>query len=178
MNTMDSRMKKFLNSKYSNSNKSFPANSGQPWTDEEEATLLEELNNQTDMDRIAAAHKRTVGGITSRCKEIAYKMYQKNVPLDEIAILTKLHPECIQQVIDKKQNKEPKENNKEKESPLEKNFHDIKKDLQNITKSLHELINDRQDIKQSLHELTQSFYESKKDLQDIKQRLHELKQND
>ncbi len=168
---MDTRMKKFLNSKYAN--KSYPANTGQPWTDEEETTLLEELKAQIDMDRIAAAHKRTVGGITSRCKEIAYKMYTNHVPMDEIAVLTKLHPECIQQVIDKKQEK--REDKEEKEEKEKETLQDIKQELQNITQRLHELIQDRQEIKQSLHELTQSFHKSIQDREEIKQCLHELR---
>jgi chorismate mutase len=162
-------MQKFLKAKYSN--KSFPAKSGQPWTDEEEATLLEELKARTDLGHIAANHKRTVGGITARCKEMAYKMYMKHVPMDEIVTLTQLNPECIQQVIDKKQGKEPKEKDKEKEPTLQ----DMKQDLHNITQQLYELIQDRLEIKQSLHELTQSFQESKQCYQDIKQMLHELK---
>jgi len=168
-------MKKFLNSKYAN--KSYPAKSGQPWTDEEEATLLEELKAQIDMDRIAAAHKRTVGGITSRCKEIAYKMYTNHVPMDEIAVLTKLHPECIQQVIDKKQEKreDKKDKKEEKEEKEKETLQDIKQELQNITQRLHELIQDRQEIKQSLHELTQSFHKSIQDREEIKQCLHELR---
>lgn len=171
---MDTRMQKFLKAKYANP--SFPAKSGQPWTDEEETTLLEELKARTEIGQIAANHKRTTGGITARCKEIAYKMYMKHVPMDEIATLTQLNPECIQQVIDKKQGKEPKEKDKEKEiTSLEKDIQDMKQDLRTITQGVHELIQDRLEIKQRLHELTQSFQESKQCYQDIKQMLHAIK---
>lgn len=142
---MDTRMQKFLKAKYS---KSFPAKSGQPWTDEEETTLLEELKARTDIGQIATNHKRTTGGITARCKEIAYKMYMKNVPMDEIATLTQLHPECIQQVIDKKQD-QPKKESKEPD------FHDLKQDFHELKKDFHELKQDLRDMKQDLYQLNQ-----------------------
>ena len=61
----------------SNEDKEYPSNMGQKWSDDEETLLLEELNNNIDIEKIAQKHSRTIGGINSRRQEIAYKMYLK-----------------------------------------------------------------------------------------------------
>ena len=68
----------------SNDDKEYPANMGEKWSDSEEIQLLLELKNDIDIETISQNHKRTIGGIKSRCKEIAYRMYLKNVPIEEI----------------------------------------------------------------------------------------------
>lgn len=68
----------------SNEDKEYPSNMGQKWDDEEENLLLEELNNNLDIGIIAQKHDRTIGGINSRRKEIAYKMYLQNISTEEI----------------------------------------------------------------------------------------------
>jgi len=87
----------------SNEDKEYPSNMGQKWTNEEEKILLEELNNNISIEVIAQKHNRTIGGISSRCKEIAYKMYLKNISMEEIIKQTKLDYEYIKQIIEKKQ---------------------------------------------------------------------------
>lgn len=67
------------------------SNVGKKWTDEEEAILLEELNNNVEMEIIANSHNRNIGGINARCKLIAYKMYNNNISMEEICNITKLH---------------------------------------------------------------------------------------
>jgi len=61
----------------SNEDKEYPSNMGQKWNDEEEKLLLQELNDNIDIEIIAQKHNRTIGGINSRRREIAYKMYLK-----------------------------------------------------------------------------------------------------
>ena len=103
---MDSPMLKMLKSKYPE--KEYPTNFGQIWTDAEETLLLEELNNNINISTIAEKHNRSVGGINGRCRDIAYKMYLKNVPLEQIIRITKLDEDCIQQTIEKRQITVPK----------------------------------------------------------------------
>ncbi len=74
-------------------------NFGQRWTGKEENMLLQELNNNIDIEKIAKTHKRTVGGINSRLREISYKMYLKNVPIDEIVKITKQDIELVKKII-------------------------------------------------------------------------------
>ena len=75
--------------KIQNPEKEYPPNMGQKWTDDEEALLLDELNKNTDINIISQTHNRTIGGINSRRREIAYKMYLKNLPIEEIMKQTK-----------------------------------------------------------------------------------------
>ena len=80
----------------------FPSNLGMKWFENEETTLLEELKQNIDIETIAQNHKRTIGGINSRRREIAYKMYLKNISIEEIIKITKLDEEIIKQTIDKR----------------------------------------------------------------------------
>ncbi len=67
----------------SNEDREYPSNMGQKWSVQEEILLLEELNNNIDIETIAQKHNRTIGGINLRREEIAYKMYLKNVSIEE-----------------------------------------------------------------------------------------------
>lgn len=87
-----------------NPGKEYPANLGAIWTAEEDKTLLEEIENGYDFETIADNHKRTVGGIYARRKEIAFKMYCSCMSMDEIIRKTKLTREDINLVVDKKRN--------------------------------------------------------------------------
>ena len=80
-----------------------PSNMGKKWNEEEEVTLLDELERNLDMNQIAQNHKRTVGGISFRLEDIAYKMYSKEVPMEEIQLKTRLSEERIAETIQKRQ---------------------------------------------------------------------------
>ncbi len=80
------------------------ANIGNKWTEKEENMLLQELNDNLNIAMIAKNHKRTTGGINSRRKEIAYKMYLKNIPIEEIVEKTKLRNDVIKETIHKREN--------------------------------------------------------------------------
>ena len=95
--------------KISNEDKEYPSNMGQKWSNEEETLLLEELNNNLDIGVIAQKHDRTIGGINSRRKEIAYKMHLKNISTEEIIKQTKLDYDSIKQTIEKKQQMEKRQ---------------------------------------------------------------------
>lgn len=74
---------------------------GSKWSPEEETQLLEELNKNIEMKTIAQIHNRTISGIQSRRKLIAYKLYVKNVSIEEIIEKTKLDRKIIQKSIHK-----------------------------------------------------------------------------
>ena len=86
-----------------NLDKLAPSNIGKKWNDEEEATLLDELEKDMDMNQIAQNHKRTVGAISFRLEDIAYKMHSKEVPMEEITRKTRLTEERIAETIQKRQ---------------------------------------------------------------------------
>ena len=116
------------------------SNVGKKWTDEEEDTLLEELKKNIDIEIISQNHKRKIGGIESRRKEIAYKMYLNHIDIKEIIVKTKLDYETIKQIINIKQNdnKKPKLKIKNPIS-LENEIAEIKNDIKDLKKSISEL---------------------------------------
>jgi hypothetical protein len=137
----------------SNEDREYPSNMGQKWSDEEEILLLEELNNNIDIEIIATKHNRTIGGINSRRQEIAYKMYLKNVSIEEIIRQTKLDNNFIEETIKKRQNNNSK---KIKTKELDNVFISINKndyiELQNDVKNMK---NDIKQIKNTLGELVE-----------------------
>ena len=137
----------------SNEDKEYPSNMGQKWNDEEEALLLQELNDNIDIEIIAQKHNRTIGGINSRRREIAYKMYLKNVSINEIIRQTKLDNNFIEGTIKKRQNNNSK---KIKTKEVDNVFISINKndyiELQNDVKNMK---NDIKQIKNTLVELVE-----------------------
>lgn len=137
----------------SNEDTEYPSNMGQKWSDEEEILLLDELNNNIDIEIIAQKHGRTIGGINSRRREIAYKMYLKNVSIEEIIRQTKLDNNSIEEIIKKKQNNNSK---KIKTKEIDNVFISINKndyiELQNDVKKMK---NDIKEIKYTLGELVE-----------------------
>ena len=103
---MDSPMLKMLKTK--NPDTDYPTNMGQKWTDEEENTLLQELDKNINIEIIAQTHNRTIGGIRGRQRTIAYNMYVKNVSIEEIIRKTKLDKELIMETITRKENPQKK----------------------------------------------------------------------
>ena len=71
------------------------------WTDEEEQKLLQEIQSDIPIHKIAESHKRTRSAISSRIKKIAYLMYLKNEPENEILYKTKLTKTVLDNVIKK-----------------------------------------------------------------------------
>jgi hypothetical protein len=141
----------------SNEDKEYPSNMGQKWSDGEELLLLEELNNNIDIEIIAQKHCRTIGGINSRRKEIAYKMYLKNISMEEIIKKTKLDYNSIEQTIQKRQtNNSNKNSNKNKNEEVDNVFISINKnDYRELQNDLKNMKNDIKQIKQSLGELVE-----------------------
>ena len=130
--------------KSTNPDKEYPSNIGQRWTDEEEITLLDELNKNIDIEIIAQNHNRTIGGINSRCREIAYKMYLKNISMEEIIEKTKLDETNILLTIDKKKNYDIKIKDKVKETKkvisIENEIFEMKNEIKELKSTIKELI--------------------------------------
>jgi hypothetical protein len=99
-------MLKMLKTK--NPDTDYPTNMGQKWTDEEENTLLQELDKNINIEIIAQTHNRSIGGIRGRQRTIAYNMYVKNVSIEEIIRKTKLDKELIMETITRKENPQKK----------------------------------------------------------------------
>ena len=135
----------------SNKDTKYPSNMGQKWSDEEEILLLEELNNNIDIEIIAQKHSRTIGGINSRRRKIAYQMYLKNISIEEIIRQTKLDNNSIEETIKQRHN-----NAKIKTKEIDNVFISINKndyiELQNDVKSIK---NDIKQIKNTLGELVE-----------------------
>jgi len=130
--------------KSTNPDKEYPSNIGQRWSDEEEITLLDELNKNIDIEIIAQNHNRTIGGINSRRREIAYKMYLKNISMEEIIEKTKLDETNILLTIDKKKNYEIKIKDKLKETKkvisIENEIFEMKNEIKELKSTIKELI--------------------------------------
>ena len=130
---MDSPMLQRL--KMENPDKEYPSNSniGLTWFEDEETILLEELNKNIDIETISQYHKRTIGGINARRREIAYKMYLKNISIEEITKKTKLDAETINQTIDNRKNA------RQRHFSLENELVEMKNDIKEIKNTIKEL---------------------------------------
>ena len=143
-----------------NPEKEYPSNMGQKWTDEEETLLLEELNKNIDIETISQTHNRTTGGIHSRRLLIAYKMYLKNVSMEEIIKQTKLEDECIRQTIERRQN-----NNSKKITEIKPPI-SIEKRQNNNSKKITEI--------KKPNSIESEITEMKSEIKDLKNTIKEL----
>ena len=112
-------------------------NNGEMWTDFEETILLEELDNNIDTKIIAQQHGRTIGSINARRRQIAYKMYLKNVPFDEISKQTKLDNNSIMETIKRRL---LYKSNKQSSSINNIELQNMKNDITLIKNTLSELV--------------------------------------
>ena len=135
---MESSMLKRLKSQ--NTEKDYPSNIGQKWTDEEETLLLEELSKNIDIKLIAKSHNRTIGGINSRREKIAYKLYSDNISMEEIILKTKLHEDQIIKTI--KTIKKLQNIVIEIKNPfsIESEIKEIKNDIKELKNTIKELV--------------------------------------
>ena len=122
--------------KSQNPDKEYPPNIGQKWTDEEELLLLDELNKNIDIELIAKTHNRTTGGINARRREIAFKLYNNNISIEEIINKTKLDKDQVMKTLQKRQT------NTEIKQPLsiESEIYEIKNDIKELKNTLKQLV--------------------------------------
>lgn len=175
----------------------YPSKRGQKWSEEEESLLLEELNSGLSADVIAGFHNRTLGGIQSRCGEIAYKMYLKGIPMEEIINQTKLDEYAIKQVIERKdyrntkksetkENKEKKEKAKEDNNVMEnKDILEMKEKIIEMNKSVEYMmesknknvivINDIMEMKHDIKNIKKSIEYIMDSISDLNHSVENLK---
>ena len=121
--------------------KEYPSNLGLKWLPEEETMLLEELNENMDIETIAKTHNRTVGGINARRREIAYRLYLKNISMDEIIEKTKLDEECIKKTLDKRNNyNSAKTTDNKTIISLERDIAEMKNEIKELKTTVRELV--------------------------------------
>lgn len=97
---------------------------GEAWTSEEETTILSNIARGIPIQDIANELGRTLGSIQSRLKSIAVEMVHKQIPFEQIKLITSITQEEIEEFIQKKKSYQEK-----KEPAKEKHSHEI------ITKS-------------------------------------------
>ncbi|NBU90969.1 MAG: hypothetical protein EBS12_05945 [Flavobacteriia bacterium] len=113
-------------------------NVGKKWTIEEENILLQELDDNIDIELIAQAHKRTLGGIIGRQKFIAYNMYLAKAPEDLIIRKTRINKLQLLKVIAKKE-KRPK-SLAAKPPSLEYEVVEMRKEIRELKTTVSELV--------------------------------------
>ena len=99
-------------------------NMGSPWETAELLQLLKEVKEKIPYQDMAKAHKRTVGGITSRLRQLAYDYYTEEKPISEIMVITGLSKEDVVDAITRREYNENKKAEKraEKEKAINKNI--------------------------------------------------------
>jgi predicted DNA-binding protein YlxM (UPF0122 family) len=97
-------------------------NMGCPWETTELIQLLKEVKDKIPYEDMAKAHKRTVGGITSRLRQLAYDYYTEEKSIDEIMVITGLSKDDVVDTITRREYTENKraEKRAEKEKKVEK----------------------------------------------------------
>jgi predicted nucleic acid-binding Zn-ribbon protein len=125
---------------FQNLDKLAPSNMGKKWNEEEEATLLDELEKDMDMTEIAQNHKRTVGAISFRLEDIAYKMHSKEVPMEEITRKTRFTEERIGETIQQRQQQRQKQPQPQpKSKPEESEIAELKNEIVHMKSEITEL---------------------------------------
>jgi hypothetical protein len=81
----------------------YPANMGKAWLDDELLQLLQNVRKKKTHQEIAAEHQRTVGGITSRLREIAVDYHAEGRSMESIMKFTGLPEDIIKEAIKKKE---------------------------------------------------------------------------
>jgi hypothetical protein len=72
-----------------------PSAAGSRWSQEEEKTLMKEINSGIDIEQIAEKHKRTQYAIKMKLQSMAYTLYKQETPIEQIVKLTGLSEEEI-----------------------------------------------------------------------------------
>ena len=145
---MESSMLKMI--KLQNPDKEYPSNLGKKWSEEEETTLLDALNKNINIEIIAQNHNRTKGGIYSRRNHIAYKMYLKNISIEEIIEKTKLDEKRIKKIIEKKENYIPTTIKETKNTlSIQSEVVELKNEIKDLKNTIKELV----ETVKTIHEL-------------------------
>ena len=165
-------MNKYYDKK-SNYNSALRPNVGKLWSDNEENLLLEELNDDIDIETIAENHGRKKGGIMARQREIAYKMYKKDISIEEIIKKTKLDNESINKIIERKENRYFKQKevdnisiniNKNDYIELRNNIYELKNEINSLRNTTEELVEIIKDNKISIERINKKLFKYRNEL--------------
>jgi len=156
-----------------NYNSDLRPNVGKLWSDNEENLLLDELNDDIDIETIAENHGRKKGGIIARQREIAYKMYKKDISIEEIIKKTKLDNESINKIIERKENRYFKQKevdnmsiniNKNDYIELRNNVSELKNEINDLRNIIEELVKIIKDNKISLKRINKKLFKYRNEL--------------
>ena len=81
----------------------YPANMGQPWSADDEDTLLTLIQEGKTHEELAKHFQRTPGGISARIKQIAYEMVEAGAPHAKVCASTGLTQKMLEGVIAKRE---------------------------------------------------------------------------
>lgn len=99
----------------------YPQRMGQPWSENEQNQLLQEIQKKIPIDMIAELHERTNGSITSRLREIAANYYfNNNLQVTEIQKFTGLTIEQISDAIARREYQDRIKSEKQKPKKIER----------------------------------------------------------
>ena len=77
----------------------YPANMGQPWSADDEDTLLTLIQEGKTQDELAVHFQRTPGGLRARINQIAYEMVEAGAPHTNVCASTGLTQTMLEKVI-------------------------------------------------------------------------------
>jgi len=143
--------------------KEIASNFGEKWTEQEEDILLDELDKNMDIRMIASKHNRSIGGIHSRIKVIAYKLHLKNNSIEEIIKKTKLDNITIKQIIEYKSKSQKDKSDKKSDNSLSNSQNSI--ETFELQKEICEIKNDIKELKimnKELIDIIKAVYEFEK----------------
>jgi hypothetical protein len=115
-------------------------NCGKPWADSELTQLLTEIKEKKTFDEIATAHKRTVGGVTSRLQYLAYNYYLKDKPINEISVIVGLSKDDIADAINRFEHRDNLKAEKEKKKEMSATMAKPKLTAKSETSELKEIL--------------------------------------
>jgi hypothetical protein len=81
----------------------YPANMGQPWSADDEDTLLTLIQERKTHEELAAHFQRTPGGVRARINQIAYEMVEAGAPHAKVCTSTGLTQTMLEGVIAKRE---------------------------------------------------------------------------
>lgn len=122
-----------------NPNIEYPSYLGKLWSKEEEDLLLTRIKDNIDINVIASTHNRTVGGIRSRIREIAYKLYKANVSIIEISNKTKLSELEINDIIKRRGVVKNHKNDNSDIVEIKNEINELKRDVKEILRLMNAL---------------------------------------
>jgi hypothetical protein len=139
----------------------YPENLGKPWSDEDTIEILLGIRDKKTHKQIAENLKRTVGGIYSRLRLLAWEYHCENKTIEQIQKYTGLTKDEIVDAISKYQAREVMKEKKKEEKKkhttkciLQKNIQQTQLPVEIIeSKSLNEVYSMIQALRKDLHEI-------------------------